>query len=1051
MKYLRFYLNTYMTEFNTLVTDNDGVLQYPLTTTSFTIPNETIKFTGKQVHVNGGYLDVGDYYYENDGTNQNGLSGWYIWKHEIYKDGLGSEFLSGSDIIPIRELHFRYEPNRTSAAYNVQLDYETILNYNSDFSNDGIIYYADRETDNVGGINTYTIKYATVHDNNGTAEIKNKQFTFSVSKDDDKIKYYTGDDSSKPLTYDYINFNNQFPDASTDVEMLTTQLPNDKPKDNQFNPYNNINRYVVDEELYKYARLWLCAKQPSSIQPESNPDGDSASNIVETLCSYIDNYGLSSVGKLSLIQDAHYTDKFNLSGIGYDDNGWYIDVELDNSIFYENDKTTSNIRILNKEVLTDYIWPRPFDRSIRVTDKSLGVTNLFPVNFAQGYGNIAAGGGAHAEGKGCKVYDDYAHAEGRNTEARSFASHAEGRDTKAYGYQSHAEGGKTLALNSASHAEGSNTQAIGAHAHSEGYYTKAIGNGAHSEGKYCSAISDYSHAAGGYTVANNDYQFVVGKYNLIDDVSSPSYSTHAFVIGNGTSNTKRSNAFTIDWEGNIETQNKITGECIDIGHRYNDKSVNTNGLSGWYIYYYSIVKGTNNKQVKLWLHDKQPTTFPTKTGSTTSSNLFNTLTTYIEDNSIENVGDVGNLSIIIGTHYTDMFKLISYERVKSSNSSKYYHYMTVELISDINKYDTELKDLTISDIFAGGNACLTASHVRPQDLSIRITDKSLGAVNLFPVTVVEGHGNVAAGAAAHAEGQGTAAYDDFAHAEGSGTLAYGYATHTEGYATSAFGFRSHAEGQETITYSSASHAEGFKAYAYGLNSHAEGANTRSYGDYSHAEGKSSTAFGEYSHAECLNTSAIGNCSHAEGQKTIAYKGNAHAEGALTSAMGATSHAEGYYTIANGDYSHAEGKSSTANGDYSHAEGNGTTANGDYSHAEGNGTTASGTGARASGVTTIASGDYSHAEGKNTQASGPLSHACGDNTVANQRCQFVVGKYNNYGTQFNNALFVVGNGSAATNRSNAFAVNSDGSFTIGNTTITEDHLKKLVDAINNKKI
>lgn len=970
-----------MTEFNTLVTDNDGVLQYPLTTTAITIPNETIKFTGKQMHVNGGYLDVGDYYYENDGTNQNGLSGWYIWKHEIYKTDLDLEsgFLSGSDKIPIRELHFRYEPNRTSAAYNVQLDYETILKYNLDFSNDGIIYYADRETE--GNINTYTIKYATVRESKGEVIFENnKEFKFSVSKDDDKIKYHTGD-PSKPLTYDYINYNNQFPNASAEIATLTTltalttQLSIDEPI---FNPYNNINRYVVDEELYKYARLWLCAKQPSSIQPESNPDGGNVSNIVETLCSYIDNYGLSSVGKLSLIQDAHYTDKFNLHGIGSDDNGWYIDVELDNSIFYENDKTISNIRILNKEVLTDYFWPRPFDRSIRVTDKSLGVTNLFPVNFAQGYGNIAAGGGAHAEGKGCKVYDDYAHAEGRNTEARSFASHAEGRDTKAYGYQSHAEGSKTIALNSASHAEGSNTQATGAHAHSEGYYTKAIGKGAHSEGNYCSAISDYSHAAGLYTVANNDYQFVVGKYNLIDDVSSPNYSAYAFVIGNGTSKTNRSNAFTIDWEGNIETQNKITGECIDIGHRYNDKSVNTNGLSGWYIYYYKTVEGTNNKQVTLWLHDKQPTTFPTKTGSTTSSNLFNTLTTYIEDNNIEDVGNVGNLSIIIGTHYTDMFKLISYERVKSSNSSKYYHYMTVELIDSINKYDTELKDLTISDIFAGGNACLTASHVRPQDLSIRITDKSLGAVNLFPVTVVEGHGNVVAGAAAHAEGQNTAVYDDFAHAEGSGTLAYGYTTHAEGHATSAFGFRSHAEGQETLTYGTASHAEGHKTRTYGLYSHAEGIKSIAYGDYSHAECGRVSAYGDYSHAEGYVTIASANCSHTEGKSTIATGACAHAEGDSTSAIGSRSHAGGFHTIANADYS-------------------------------------------------CAFGEY---------------------TVANVKNQVVVGRYNN--TQSTNALFVVGNGND-TNRSNAFAVNDDGSLTIGSTKITEDHLKKLVDAINNKKI
>ena len=74
--------------------------------------------------------------------------------------------------------------------------------------------------------------------------------------------------------------------------------------------------------------------------------------------------------------------------------------------------------------------------------------------------------------------------------------------------------------------------------------------------------------------------------------------------------------------------------------------------------------------------------------------------------------------------------------------------------------------------------------------------------------------------------------------------------------------------------------------------------------------------------------------------------------------------------------------------------------------------------------TKASGDSSHAEGYNTTASGNYSHAGGYHTTANQTYQTVIGKYNTYKEEENNKtdkLFVVGNGSSTTSRSDAFYV------------------------------
>lgn len=76
-----------------------------------------------------------------------------------------------------------------------------------------------------------------------------------------------------------------------------------------------------------------------------------------------------------------------------------------------------------------------------------------------------------------------------------------------------------------------------------------VGNYAVAEGYNTKASGGYSHAQNYFTEAEYDYQTVIGKYN-------DNKSTSAFEIGNGSSNSKRLNAFTVDWEGNIYTNNE---------------------------------------------------------------------------------------------------------------------------------------------------------------------------------------------------------------------------------------------------------------------------------------------------------------------------------------------------------------------------------------------------------------------------------------------------------------------------------------------------------------
>lgn len=172
----------------------------------------------------------------------------------------------------------------------------------------------------------------------------------------------------------------------------------------------------------------------------------------------------------------------------------------------------------------------------------------------------------------------YSHAEGNGT-AQGAYSHAEGGyfdDSKggtAYGRGSHAEGYATLAEGSCSHAEGGETVASGNYAHAEGDETEANSQAAHAEGWGTVADGQASHAEGGYTRAYSWCQHVQGTYNVVDETGSAGgKGTYAHIVGNGSSNSKRSNAHTLDWDGNAWYAGTVEGTALILkspdGSRY---------------------------------------------------------------------------------------------------------------------------------------------------------------------------------------------------------------------------------------------------------------------------------------------------------------------------------------------------------------------------------------------------------------------------------------------------------------------------------------------------
>ena len=247
-------------------------------------------------------------------------------------------------------------------------------------------------------------------------------------------------------------------------------------------------------------------------------------------------------------------------------------------------------------------------------------------------------------------------------------------------------------------------------------------------------------------------------------------------------------------------------------------------------------------------------------------------------------------------------------------------------------------------------------------------------------------------------------------------------------------------------------AVGYNTYASGIVSTAMGHFTVASGDFSTAMGESttassdfSTAMGELSTASGVGSTAMGESTTASGENstamghfTVASAENSTAMGESTTASGVGSTAMGELSTASGLASTAMGELSTASGFASTAMGNFTVASSDFSTAMGGATTASGLASTAMGNFTVASGVGSTAMGELTVASGENSTAMGEFTTAPSYNEMVIGSYNTFYSpaavaswNSTDRLFVVGNGTSTSARSDALVVLKNGNVGVGN--------------------
>jgi hypothetical protein len=185
---------------------------------------------------------------------------------------------------------------------------------------------------------------------------------------------------------------------------------------------------------------------------------------------------------------------------------------------------------------------------VQTTGTGAYSTALGHATTASGYGSTAFGGWTSASGYGSTAF-------GIDTSGTGMYSTAFGVDTHAYGYGSTAFGAGSKALN---------------------YFTTAFGSGSTASGQYSTAM--------GYnTTASADYSTAMGRYNLGGGSPTELSGTNPlFEVGNGSSNTSRSDALEVCQNGDTIVTGTLcvsgTTDCILV-NRAGDISMGafTNG------------------------------------------------------------------------------------------------------------------------------------------------------------------------------------------------------------------------------------------------------------------------------------------------------------------------------------------------------------------------------------------------------------------------------------------------------------------------------------------
>lgn len=531
-----------------------------------------------------GSICFGNRYYEpldaedNFKVNTNGALGWYVWRR-VFIDESDNEVLPDSNIT-VTNVKLKFATGRVLTSNNISIKFSDWQYFQKAFYNRSVVMNATKTTSS--GRSNYVVKYYQLTPALKVTKVDDLyQFTYSgVSYTITHVSNYkfkatstvdpsieveciaqvktlaelvndanfavivpntTSSDGTYTVNFSMATSDDHFSDGTVNI----TSNNGKSTSDANFIPTLNWNANPTVATINK-CKLYLSNKQATVDEFTSNAlPTKNLPNLFENL----DNY-TEVLGDFSYTQNAHYTGNLIHESHEYTEDGYNIMTLEYQPRSFGDSSNTKLVKLFSGEYGDENNNIRSWDTSLRVTtNPELGCVQIFNFSYAEGFGSVAAGGAAHAEGKGCGTYEDFSHVEGSNNINIGYGAHVEGWNNTNFGYGSHVEGVNNL----------------------------CTVNGGHVEGHYNIVNGSAAHAEGYRTIASSPYQHVGGKWNIEDTANK-----YAFIIGNGITNERRSNAFTVSWDGDIAAKS-ITVDTLNLENVTFDTvttdAINTNSLS----------------------------------------------------------------------------------------------------------------------------------------------------------------------------------------------------------------------------------------------------------------------------------------------------------------------------------------------------------------------------------------------------------------------------------------------------------------------------------------
>lgn len=204
----------------------------------------------------------------------------------------------------------------------------------------------------------------------------------------------------------------------------------------------------------------------------------------------------------------------------------------------------------------------------------------FSVNYANSAGSVAWGNVQNIPG----LSSGYVRNGQRMGSTIGDRATAEGISVTASGDYAHGEGYNTKASGSSAHTEGNSTTASGYTAHAEGYYTTASGDYSHAGGYETIASGTEAVAYGKGTQATGWCSFAIGKYNKETATATNSINS-PFMIGKGTDNANRANAFRVHNSGIVYSTGAYNTTGADYAEYFEwlDKNLSNEDRVGYFV------------------------------------------------------------------------------------------------------------------------------------------------------------------------------------------------------------------------------------------------------------------------------------------------------------------------------------------------------------------------------------------------------------------------------------------------------------------------------------